>query len=44
MHPLLQHDLEHLPEILRQACDTALTHLNALPMLPACAPSVYQQL
>ena len=44
MHPLLQHDHEHLSEILKQACETALKHLNALPTLPVCAPSVNQQI
>lgn len=44
MHPLLRHDLQHLPEILKQACDTALTHLEALPTLPACAPVAHQQI
>lgn len=44
MHPLLQHDLEHLPEILKQACDTALLHLNALAEMPVCAPAANQQI
>lgn len=44
MHPLLQHDLEHLPEILKQACDTALLHLNALAEKPVCAPLANQQI
>lgn len=44
MHPLLQHDLEHFPEILKQACDTALQHLNALAEMPVCAPAANQQI
>jgi len=44
MHTLLQHDLDHLPEILKQACDTALAHLSALPERPVCAPEEHQHL
>jgi hypothetical protein len=44
MHPLLQHDLEHLDEILEQACDTALTYLRSLPERPVSAPAESQRI
>jgi glutamate/tyrosine decarboxylase-like PLP-dependent enzyme len=44
MHPLLQHDLEHLDEILEQACDTALTYLRSLPERPVSAPTESQRI
>ncbi len=44
MHPLLQHDLDTLPEILRQACDTAVSFLETLPERSTCPPASAQNL
>jgi glutamate/tyrosine decarboxylase-like PLP-dependent enzyme len=44
MHPLLQQDLNTLPEILRQACDTAVSFLETLPDRSTCPPADVQQL
>lgn len=44
MHPLLRYDLEHLPEILKQACDTALSHLTSLAERLVCAPVSQQHI
>lgn len=44
MHPLLQHDLDTLPEILRQACDTAVSFLETLPARSTCPPASAQNL
>lgn len=44
MHPLLQHDLDTLPAILRQACDTAIEFLETLPERSTCPPASEQLL